>query len=97
MIKIEVTDKVTEKSGISSKTQRPYSIREQQAFAHVYEKDGTLARYPKEIKLSLRDDTPPFAPGDYTIAPASVFIGEFGRMELNPVLVPVKAPVRAAA
>jgi len=97
MIKIEVTDKVTEKSGISSKTQRPYTIREQQAFAHVFEKDGTASRYPKEIKLSLRDDTPAYAAGDYTIAPSSVFVGEFGRMELMPVLVPIKAPVRAAA
>lgn len=97
MIRIEV-DKptVTEKHGTSAKG-RPYTIREQVAYAHVIDEDGKPGKYPVKCRLSLGDDQPPYAPGMYTLAPASVKVGDYDRLELDRVqLVPVAAAQKAA-
>lgn len=66
---------------------RDFSFREQRAYLH---KPGDP--YPSPCQISL-GDRPAFAPGRYTLAPASFSVGRFGSPELvrELVLVPVPA------
>jgi len=92
MIKIEVASTTfNEKHGTSGKG-KPYSIKEQDAYAHVLGEDGKAAKYPVACKLPLEPDQVPYPLGFYTIDPRAVFVGDFGRLGLGRVrLTPIKA------
>lgn len=96
MIRIEV--KSTEVRSISgtSKTGKPYNIRDQEAYAYTVGRDGQPRPYPERISLQLEDDQAPLEPGIYTLAPASLYVGDYGRLMLGrPQLVKAQ-PVAAA-
>ena len=99
MIDIEVKSAyVNTKSGVSAKSGKPYSIREQEAYAHVYGRDCKPAPYPVRVNLSLEDDQPPYQPGLYTLSPVCVYVDRFGSLSLaRPKLMPAQPKVRAAA
>lgn len=98
MIKIEIESAETvTKSGVAAKTGKPYSIREQKAYAYTVAPDGKPNRYPTSIKISLRDEQPPYQPGLYTLSPASLYTNKFDQLEIGPILVPMAATVKAAA
>jgi helix-destabilizing protein len=92
MIRIEVkSDAVETRSGIAQKTQKPYSIRTQEAYAHTVDPSGAIRPYPERIALQLDDDQKPFPPAMYMLQPSSVYVGDFGRLNLGrPVLQPLK-------
>jgi len=89
MLKILVKSaEVFVKSGISGRTQKPYTIREQLAYVDLGK------AFPVEIKLSLPDGRPDAYPvGVYELDPSSFFVGRFGELMVKPVLV---APAQAA-
>jgi hypothetical protein len=97
-IKIEVkTTEVSTKSGTSAKTGKPYSIREQEAWAYTTDRDGRPHPYPQRIRITLGDDQPPYPTGLHTLSPASFFVDRFGGLALGPVLQPLGAVPAAKA
>lgn len=90
MIKIEIksTD-INTKSGVSGKTGKPYTIREQSGYAHTHDRDGKLFEYPVQMKVSLQDGSQPYAPGFYTLAPESLYTNGFQQLAITPVLKPL--------
>lgn len=102
MIKIEVSSTAEHvKEGISTKSGKPYRIREQSAYAHIHNQDGTPKPHPVEIRLTLDDNQPPYPAGLYTLAPESLYVGGFGSLQIRPRLRPLAAstnkPVEKAA
>lgn len=92
MIKIEVkSDEFEVFSGTSKRTGNPYSIKKQQAYAHLPGKP-----YPSEISISLADDQEPFKPGNYTLSPESLKINNWGNLEIGRVVLVQSAAARAA-
>jgi hypothetical protein len=90
MIRIEIeTAEVKTKSGIAAKSGKPYSIREQAGWAYVMGRDGQALRHPVKCSLTLRDDQPPYQPGNYQLSPASIYTNKFDQFEVAPVLVPL--------
>jgi hypothetical protein len=83
MIRIEIeSDKVHEKAG-TSKAGRPYSIREQDAYAWLIDRNGNSERFPTKITLQLENDQRAYAPGNYSILPQSIYVvSEFGKGKL---------------
>lgn len=98
MIKIEIDSaEVKTKSGVSARTGKPYSMREQKGYAYTCDRDGKPNRHPNTLCITLRDDQQPYAPGFYTLSPASFYTNKYDQLEISPVLVPMQAPVKAAA
>lgn len=100
MIRIEV--KSTEVRTISgtSKTGNPYCIRDQEAYAYTVGRDGQPRPYPERVSLQLEDNQAPIEPGNYTLSPASLYVGDYGRLMLGRpqlVKVPAVAAAKAAA
>lgn len=97
MIKIEINSaEVRVKSGTSARTGKPYSIREQDGWAHTCDRQGKPNQYPVRVSISLGDDQAPYAPGTYTLAPESLYTNRFNQLEISPVLRPVPAAMKAA-
>lgn len=94
MIRIEVkTDAVNVKSGTSTRTGKPYSIREQEAWAHVLGRDGKPQPYPVSVVLPLGDDQPPYPPGQYTLDPTCLYVDRFRSLTLSKArLMPIVQP-----
>lgn len=85
MIRIDIeSTEVRTKSGISQRTSKPYSIREQTAH---YFRQGE--KYPDRITVTLGDGQPPYAVGTYTLHPSSYFVNRYGQLQVQPVLAPV--------
>ncbi|YCH23993.1 G5P family DNA-binding protein [Pseudomonas sp. D1-3] len=74
------------KSGTSARTNKPYSIREQVAYVHI----GDVP-YPTQIKITLDDGKPSYAPGKYHLADDSFFVGQYADLKIRPRLVPIAA------
>lgn len=91
MIKVEVQSaEVISKSGTSAKTGKPYSIREQAAYAYLYDRNGNAEPHPRPIRIGLDDGQNPYSPGNYLLTPESIFVGgfgelKFGRVKLRPL------------
>ena len=86
MIKIEVQDTAIEsRSGTSSRTNKPYTIRSQEMYLH------TGKTYPELVKINLGDDQQPYPKGVYTLSSDSFFQGKFQSIGFRPVLVPLAA------
>lgn len=88
-MKIEiVSDKVTVKSGISQRTQKPYTINKQEGFFFA---EG--AKYPVRFEFNLADGATAFAPGMYKLDESNFYVDRFGALSLSGqlVLVPIVA------
>jgi hypothetical protein len=93
MLKISITSTaVHTKSGIG-KNGRPYEIREQSAWVHLYDQDGKANPFPTGMMLMLDKNAAPFAVGDYIMQLASIQSGSFGSLKIKPILHPVMATV----
>lgn len=90
-ISIESTE-VHTKNGTSSRTGKPYSIREQGAYLH------TGAKYPVACRIPLGDEQAPYPPGDYEIT-SPLSVGRFESLQVNRNLglVLVKSAGKVAA
>lgn len=99
MIKVEVkSTEVVTKSGVSARTNKPYSIREQVGvYAFLSDRDGKPNPYPTRITISLRDEQQPYDPGLYTVAPESFYVDRFNALSLGLVLRPLAQAAAKAA
>lgn len=90
MLKIQIETMVVDtKNGTSAKTGKPYSIREQEAWAYTFDRNGTQHPHPQRVRITLDDDQQPYTIGTYTIDPASIYVDRFGQMALRLRLKPV--------
>ena len=97
MIKIEISNaSFDEKRGVSARTGKPYSIREQEAWAYLTDRDGKPQPHPQKIKVTLADNESPYNPGLYQLDPSSIFVGDFAQLNIRARLRPLQAAVKAA-
>lgn len=91
MIKVTVAKSETrDLSGVSKLSGKPYAMRIQSAYAHVHERDGSLAFAPEKFEVILDKDAAPFAPGEYTLHPSALYVDDKGRLQCAPRLTPIK-------
>jgi hypothetical protein len=84
MIRIEIqSDTVEPFSGISQKTGKPFSMRNQFGYAFLTDAMGQPLPYPTKIKISLGDLQPPYPVGNYTILPASLFVDKYDKLAIG--------------
>lgn len=89
-MKIEiVSDKVTVKSGVSSRTQKPYSINKQEGYFFA----AGDTKYPVRFEFNLADGATAFAPGMYKLDESNFYVDRFGALSLSGqlVLLPIVA------
>lgn len=92
MIQIKIEDVAVEtKQGTSSKTGKPYSIREQTAWGLFCDQNGKQHPHPMRIRLTLDDQAAPYPVGTYTLAPESLYPDRFGQITIRAKLRPVAA------
>ena len=85
-MKIEIQNAhVDEFSGTSNRTGRPFTIRKQEAWAHLPGEP-----YPRAISIPLGREQSPYAPGTYALDPKSFFVDKFGSLSLRPSLTAAK-------
>jgi len=58
-------------------------FREQTAYAHVCERDGTPLEYPQKIIINHDEDGQPLAVGDYTVGDASFYIDGYSKLQIG--------------
>lgn len=98
MIRIEIQSAdITTKSGVSARTGKPYTIREQIGYAHTVDRNGKPNPYPVRLSMTLGDNDQPYAPGNYQLAPESLYTNKFNQLEVSPVLKPLMAAAQKAA
>lgn len=98
MFKIAITTTALQtKSGISSKTGKPYEITEQPAWIFLVDQNGRQQPYPVQIMVMLEKGQHPYALGDYVLHPSSVQSGRFGSLQIRLDIRKVEANVKAAA
>ena len=79
------SDAVNVRNGMS-RSNKQYSIREQQA---ALDNGGD---FPHPFVLNLEDKQPAYPPGEYTLDPSSVYVGDFNKLTLGRVkLLPLVA------
>lgn len=90
MIKVQIESSAVEmKQGTSSKTGRPYAIREQEAWGYFTDPEGKPHPHPQRIRISLGDEQQPYATGSYIIAPQSFYPDRFGQITTRARLIPL--------
>lgn len=92
-MKIEI-DNTDVKSVTGSNARGPWEIRTQVGYVDQGK------RYPAEIKIRLKDNRGPYAPGVYDVdLAASCYVSKYGALSLSEelVLLPVKAVASKAA
>lgn len=93
-VRIEIQNSsVEERSGKVARGDRAgqdYHIRSQTAWLH----NGDA--YPQKMTLNLQRDQSAYAVGFYTIAPASIVVGEYGRLEFSRNLELIGEPAKLA-
>jgi hypothetical protein len=98
MLKVSITTTAIQiKSGISSKTGKPYEIREQPAWIFLVDEQGKQQPYPVSFMLMLEKNQAPYALGDYVLHSSSLQSGRFGSLQIRPDIRKVEANVKAAA
>lgn len=98
MLKIQVEALMVEaKNGTSAKTGKPYSIREQEAWAYTFDRDGKPHPHPQRIRLTLDDDQKPYEVGTYQLDAASIYVDRFGQIAIRARLRSVQPALSKAA
>ncbi len=98
MIQIKIEDVAVEtKAGTSSKTGKPFSIREQTGWGFFFDQHGKPHPHPMRIRLTLDDQAAPYPVGTYTLAPESLYPDRFGQITIRAKLRPLAAAAAKAA
>jgi hypothetical protein len=79
MLKIEVTGTNTTKKSAKG---NDYVVQE--AYIQL-----PTHKYPVKIEVFAPKGQPPYAAGEYTLAPESFLVGDYGRIEVKPVLAAI--------
>jgi len=97
VIRIEIKSaKVNVKSGTAKASGKPYTIKTQEGYAHTVDREGKPRPYPQQIEIALEKEQEPFAPGVYTIGPATLYVGDYNRLMLGRLVLIGVAPVAAS-
>ena len=87
---------VTERNGNNERG--AWSIREQEMWAHLFNREGKPMPHPSRISIRLDKDQPAYPVGEYTLSPQSFYSGKFASLMFIPRLIPMpKAPAFAKA
>ena len=70
------------KSGNAKSTGKPYSIRKQDAWAHI---EGQP--YPVRIGFNLEENAAPFQPGMYVLDERSFYVDKFGNLSIGRLIL----------
>jgi len=84
MLTVEIHEQqvsIKERSGVSQRTGKAYTIREQEAYVDL----GGV--YPALFNFNLEDGQHPYPAGKYRIHPASFKINNFGQVSVGRVLL----------
>lgn len=99
-LRIEIKSSLIQEISGTSKAGKPYHMRKQAGWAYTYDSMGSLNPFPERIEFSLADNQEAFAVGNYTLSPASFFVGDFHSLAIGrPILEPftASAPLQKAA
>ena len=97
-LRIEIKSNLVQEISGTSKAGKPYHMRKQAGWAYTYDSMGALNPFPERIELSLADGQEPFQVGNYTLSPASFFVGDFHSLSIGrPILELIAAPMQKAA
>jgi hypothetical protein len=90
MWKVEVEKAVIAvKSGVSARTQKPYQMREQEAWMYAFDENGQPYKHPQKISFVVPDDQPNAYPiGVYFVHPGSVYVDKWGQASVKVRLMP---------
>lgn len=84
MIKIEIKPSqavADTRSGVSKTTGQSYTINEQYAYVFLGQD------YPQLFKLNLETGQPPYPAGIYTLAPSSIYVGDFQKLRIGKIVL----------
>lgn len=92
-IRIEVKSTNLERRAVTQRsTGKQFTFDEQEAWAHTVDQQGTPHPYPQRIRITLpKGQADAYPVGDYTLHPASFYVGNYGDLAMAVRLVPVKA------
>jgi hypothetical protein len=72
-------------------SQKPYDFHSQTVYAHTVDDNGQPLPFPEKTEISHDKPSDAYAPGDYALSPASLYIDpKTGRLAVAPKLVPIK-------
>lgn len=102
MIKVSVTSTdIRNQSGNVKATGKPYSLNFQTVWFHTFDRSGKPNPYPEKVEIILEKNeqgAPLFwPPGEYTLAPESIYVNRNGDLAISPRLVALKPKAAAAA
>ena len=94
MIKVTIASQATRNmSGIGKASQKAYNLEFQTAYVHVVGKDGKPAPFPEKVEIILdrNEQGQPlaYAPGEYQLHPASIYVDRNGSLAVSPRLAPL--------
>lgn len=96
MLKITVLDApIRNMKGTGKTSGKPYDLDFQTVWVHTVAKDGTPSPFPEKTEIILDRDpltgrTEKYPPGEYTLHPSSIYLGNNGSPEVAFRLVALK-------
>lgn len=94
MIKFEFYTGSEPKAINWSKDGRSGTLYKQECYVHLLDRKGTPKPHPERTEITLdtddRGQPKPFAPGVYTLHPASFYLDRFGGLAVAPKLALAK-------
>jgi hypothetical protein len=102
MIKVQVTSSAVRRmAGNSKTTGKPYDMSFQDAWFFLSDRDGNADPHPTKCEVNLPKDKDGaalfYAPGEYLLHPASIYVDSKGRLSVAPRLVKAVAPAPKSA
>lgn len=102
MIQISVkSTEVRNQRGTGKTSGKAYDLNFQTVWAHTSDRNGNPNPYPEKVEVILEKNEQGqalFYPvGEYTLAPASIYVDRSGNLAIAPRLVPMKPKAAAAA
>lgn len=76
--------------GIGKTSQKPYDFHVQTVYVHTVDLEGKPSPFPEKTELSHDKPEDAYAPGEYQLAPASIYVDRMGRLAIGAKLVALK-------
>lgn len=76
--------------GVGKASGKPYDFHAQTIYCHTSDTEGNPLPFPEKSEITVDTPSEAYAPGDYTLSPASLYIDRQGRLAVAPKLVPIK-------
>lgn len=91
MIRITVPNlPVRNIKGTSKTSGKAYDMNIQTVYCHTSDSDGNPLPFPEKSEVVLDGGQQPYAAGDYTLSPASLYVDRNGRLAVAPKLVAIR-------